>query len=496
VVPCQVSSLSGHRTEPDGPEGDRPHDALRFGTPSALWGGWTIDAPGRNHQVIWDTPSERPLHRPLLHPNTTTFTMSIPYIPPEILVQIADNISDEHGNIRYHDFNSFLQVNQTLYKYLNARLWKEAANHPVDTQRVFTHLIKTNNLKALGFFLDLGGDPEVRLTAFRDPDFEEDPEEVDGTRFHLTPTPLLIAVELDNGPLMRVLLEKGAKIEYSGPSGGLYSPLHAARSVETVQLLLSYNANPDLTDSGWSPLHWYAYRGHIAAMRAILQHGAQVNAVGAATPVVPLHHAVRYCPRAGVELLVTYGADVKALFYNGMTSFSLAAGEGNIEVVKYLVEQWPEGIRTADNYLRTPLHMAALMGKIEMVRFLVESCPDGVRDRNIDLDTPLHWAAMGDGKTDVVKFLVDQWPAGMRERNNEMKTPLHLAAMAGKTDVVKFLVEQWPEGIREGDNGLKTPLDLAVIAGKTDVVKLLVERWHEGREARNVNAQSLLSMVE
>jgi hypothetical protein len=32
-------------------------------------------------------------------------------------------------------------------------LWKEAGEHEVGTQRVFTHLIKTNNLAGLEFFL-------------------------------------------------------------------------------------------------------------------------------------------------------------------------------------------------------------------------------------------------------------------------------------------------------------------------------------------------------
>jgi hypothetical protein len=46
VVPYQVPSLSGHRTEPDGPEGALRNAALCFVARSALWGGRTIDAPG------------------------------------------------------------------------------------------------------------------------------------------------------------------------------------------------------------------------------------------------------------------------------------------------------------------------------------------------------------------------------------------------------------------------------------------------------------------
>jgi hypothetical protein len=68
-----------------------------------------------------------------------------PNSPLELLLMIAHHIRDDHGEIPYGDFNSFLQINRALYVSLNRKLWKEVAEHQVGTQRALTHLIKTND---------------------------------------------------------------------------------------------------------------------------------------------------------------------------------------------------------------------------------------------------------------------------------------------------------------------------------------------------------------
>jgi ankyrin repeat protein len=87
-------------------------------------------------------------------------------------------------------------------------LWKEARDHEFGILRVITHLIKTNDLAGLEFSLELDADVEVLLPAF-------DITGLDPPRAasDLGPTPLLIAADLDNVPLARLLVEKGAKVQ-------------------------------------------------------------------------------------------------------------------------------------------------------------------------------------------------------------------------------------------------------------------------------------------
>jgi hypothetical protein len=117
--------------------------------------------------------------------------MPLPELPLEILAMIGDHMRDEHGELRYADFNSFqLQVNSALHAYLNRQLWKEASEgDDFGPDHIFTHLISTNNLAGVEFFLSLGANVEVGLPAYEITESDDDPLGFD----ILAPTPLLVA---------------------------------------------------------------------------------------------------------------------------------------------------------------------------------------------------------------------------------------------------------------------------------------------------------------
>jgi hypothetical protein len=327
--------------------------------------------------------------------------MPPPKLPLELFLTIAHHMRDDRGQLRYGDFNSFLQVNRALHACLNRMLWKEAGEHGDSTQGVFMHLIRTNNVAGLEFFLELGADIEFRLNAKV------------GLKFQ--PTALLIAAHLDKVPLARSLLEKGAKVQYFGK----VSPLHVARSAEMVQLLLDHNADPELLDNmRYRPLccyvsrkDSYVSREDIGAMRAILQHGVEVNPIGVPVERQPLHAAAKRS-LAAVELLVEYGADVEKKGFLGETPLHVAANAGKTDVAKFLVERWPEGMRERENrFGDTPLHLAARRARTEVVRLLVERWPEGKEALNYDGKTPLSafeedtWRKCDEEKEGIIALL-------------------------------------------------------------------------------------------
>jgi ankyrin repeat protein len=73
----------------------------------------------------------------------------------------------------------------------------------------------------------------------------------------------------------------------------------------------------------------------------------------------------------------------------GDTVLHLAAGAGDLHVVKFLAEQWPEGIMERGHSLNMPLHSAARMGKTDVARILAERWPEGKEAFNSDWETPL-----------------------------------------------------------------------------------------------------------
>jgi ankyrin repeat protein len=347
-------------------------------------------------------------------------------LPTELLLMIANEIIDDYDERCFADFNSFLQVNRTLYVYLNTILWQEAAACEGTTERALTHLINTNNLARLKFFLELGADVETTLPSF---DVSE------GSCILLShprpPTPLTVATYLDNVAMARLFLEKGAKLQWaSDDDDPCLHAIHAARSAEMVQLLLDHGADPELADcTADRPLHQYAHRRNIAAMRVILQNGADVNSAsgGTRSPArTPLHEAVERSIDA-VETLLEFGADVKKNDITFNTSLHDAVSTGDTEIVKLLLERCPEAVKARNFWGSTPLHLATRRGQTDIVRLFLEYWPEGSRETNGDGNTPLHLAAvMGVdmGMMGVFRLLVESWPEGRVAVNQEGRTPL------------------------------------------------------------------------
>jgi ankyrin repeat protein len=266
-------------------------------------------------------------------------------------------------------------------------LWKEAAKNELGTQRALTHFIKTNNPAGLALFLELGANVEARLPAFDLTHMNKHERSTEAQ-----PIPLLIVVDLDHVPLARLLLEKGAKVHYVNDNGhGIFSPLHAAHSAEMVQLLLDHHADPELEDGSCRrrrPLHWAAMRDNLELMPVLVQHGADVNP-DRHSIYQPLHEAAKHS-LAAVRFLVDHGASVGERDILDRMPLHLAAARGKTDVVKFLLEQRPEGARDVDIDERTPLHCAAEWGCwIDTARLLVESWPEGKAALDEDRQTPL-----------------------------------------------------------------------------------------------------------
>jgi ankyrin repeat protein len=379
--------------------------------------------------------------------------MPPPKVPLDILLLIPPLLTDDDGKLCFADFNSFLKVNRALYDCLNRTLWKKAVACRSTTKHVFEHIIHTNDVKSLKFFLELGAEVETRLLRYNNHT---------GFSLHFLQPVLITTAQLNNVEMAHMLLHHGASmVQYDWRQRPGHSALHAACSAEMVQLLLIHSADPELhlqATLRTRPLHEYSARGYIEAMRVALANGVQVDPAGGRLSWTPLHYAAGRSAGA-VKLLLEHGAD--------------------------------EQKRDAQS--NTALHLAAKAGYTDAMRLLMESWPDGIRDKGDYENTPLHFAAYY-GKTDALRLLIEGWPQGMKEKDTEGGTPLHLAAMRGKTDAARVLVERWPHGTRERDIFGNTPLHNAAVRGKLGMVMLLLETWPESKGALNNSGQTALAV--
>ncbi|KAM0872595.1 hypothetical protein ACQ4PT_038615 [Festuca glaucescens] len=163
------------------------------------------------------------------------------------------------------------------------------------------------------------------------------------------------------------------------------------------------------------------------------------------------------------------GIDVNSVSKTGATPMSYAALEGNVQVMRYLLDRGGDHAMP-DERGSTPLHHAALRGHCEAVRLLLSK---GVPVDPVDhRGAPLHLAASKD-HVEVVKVLLEH-AADLNKVVNHIVSPLMIALCGKSLKCIKLLIEAGADVNALGSSA-PTPLVQAVHGGLTDSIKLLLE---------------------
>ena len=132
-------------------------------------------------------------------------------------------------------------------------------------------------------------------------------------------------------------------------------------SLEIVELLLSHNANPNISDEyGWTALHAAAKVGHKELVESLLTYNANVHA-RTEDAWTALHQAASNGHESTAKLLLAHNADVNAQTSYGSTALHLAADSGHANMVLLLVDPGSD-LCAIDCLGDTALHNAALEG--------------------------------------------------------------------------------------------------------------------------------------
>lgn len=185
-----------------------------------------------------------------------------------------------------------------------------------------------------------------------------------------------------------------------------------------------------------------------------------------------LHTAAREGNTDAVRALLDHGANLEERDEMGFTPLHRAAAKGNVNIVRLLLDRGAE-INARDKEQQTPLFVAAMTGKTEMVRFLVEKGADvDVRDK--ESESPLLWAVVC-GEADTVSILIDNdADVNLGAEFEPLFQPLHAAVNSGNIRLARTLLEHGANvGARDPDDF--TPLHLAVLHAGADMARLLLE---------------------
>jgi len=109
--------------------------------------------------------------------------------------------------------------------------------------------------------------------------------------------------------------------------------------VGEMERLIAAGANPNAFEgtSSDTPLQQAAWKGHVAAIAALLKAGAHVD--GATSEgYTPLMRAAWKGHTAAIDALIAAGADVNRANKNGDTALHRASSNGRLDAVRVLLE--------------------------------------------------------------------------------------------------------------------------------------------------------------
>nr|XP_025875781.1 ankyrin-1 [Oryza sativa Japonica Group] len=135
------------------------------------------------------------------------------------------------------------------------------------------------------------------------------------------------------------------------------------------------------------------------------------------------------------------------------------------------------------------LHLAAINGSMNVVRYLVETMRFDVDDLDKEGRTPLV-SAVHSGRIGTVKYLLDHG-ANKDKASEGGLTPLHSAAGLGDCKMVKLLLAKGAYVDPLSDCG--TPLHLAATEGQDGTMKILLD--HKADAGADINGDYVLTAL-
>jgi ankyrin repeat protein len=272
----------------------------------------------------------------------------------------------------------------------------------------------------------------------------------------------------------------------------VWDTILAARSGDVAALRRLLERDPHLSRYN-EPLHFAVREGHVEAVHALLDAGADLDAVGPGGETLVTvardrgHEAVASVLEVARERSVRIQpADIAA----PDPDIHAAADANDVDRVRRMLDAKPQLIRRGDRKGGTPLHRAVLASAHGVIDVLLDrgadiharhgSGPgDAASYAAVDfqpIDLALFWHGRGDFET--ARLLLDRGAT----------YDLSIAAALGDLAGVSRMLDDDPSRISEARPWGKRPLSAAVGFAHNDTARLLLQRgadpnWQEGPDA-------------
>jgi len=209
--------------------------------------------------------------------------------------------------------------------------------------------------------------------------------------------------------------------------------------------------------TGNFPLHYAAQTGDLEMVKRLIpltKDGVNVAGDGNRTP---LFFATLSGKANVVKYLLENQADANLCDVNGNTSFHLAALQGYLAILNFLLPKTKDALNLKGGSQYTPLHHSIISGNLNVVKFLLSNKADpNIPESNGAL--PLHFAVCT-GDIKFVKLLLPKTKDGINVKASE-KTPLSIAAKNNLVEMTKWLLKNGADATIPDEDG-KLPRELA-----------------------------------
>lgn len=287
-------------------------------------------------------------------------------------------------------------------------------------------------------------------------------------------TPLLEALRFYDYNITNIIIESGADVNTSDIYGN--TPLF--RTVENFNDLLflndriytlKKNENEKNKPIKFSKKEEESFQNQINTIQLLLSKGADFNFANK-QGITPVMQSIIDNNLTIFDLFVKNGFDINS--YTGLqntTPLNLSILESNDLFFDYLISKGIN-INKADKSGYTPIYIAIISGNINKVKYFIEHGIDINSKINSDNDTPITEACKL-GKKEIVEYLVKKG-ADLNIKDQYGFTCIHDSII--NYEILKILINAGAN-VNLRNAYFDTPLHLAVKYNKPESIKLLVE---------------------
>ena len=313
-------------------------------------------------------------------------------------------------------------------------------------------------------------------------------------------TALHLAAQVGNLEIAELLLAGGAKVEAQTRIGG-YTPLHLASqgahgAVVSVLLAAGANAGAVTTTTGVTPLHLAAKAMYGEdAVKALLEHGAPVNAQESSAGQTALMFAASHGRTASVRELLSHRADPAI-------STEVVDALKRMVVDKEAQERFREALTEiresagagTDRELTPSEQQAAIVAQREFLRSddQIEELLEGFHPDDVSTIRPYYITQNNNFRSDV-DIIGRPMMETLVGKTGGMTALLH-AVREGQIEAVAALLDGGADIDQVSGDG-STPLVLALLNGHFDLAMRLIERGANPHLATHTDGVSPLFAV-